>query len=182
MTVASVAAARRHFSIWSSMAALRLCAASVSPSDSSRPFSRVTSLLQRGVGERPLHHQQKIVALERLLQIIECAVAHGQHRAFHRSERGEKDDGQAGMRLVQPREDLFARHPRHAHVQQDQVGRLGKSIRQALRRIDEFRRRCTPGNRSIRWMFSPSAASSSMTKMRLIAMFLRQTNDTAGRA
>ena len=98
-------------------------------------FQPVDLLLQVGVGERPLHHQQKIFPLERLLQVIECAVAHGQHRALHRSERREKNDGQAGMRLVQPREDLLARHPRHPHVQQHQVGRLRERVRQALDRI-----------------------------------------------
>ena len=134
MTVASVAAARRHFSICSSMAGLRLCGCVGLAQRLQPAFQRLDLVLQRGVGERPLHHQQQILALERLLQVVECAVAHGQHRALHRAEGGEKDDGQAGMRLVQPREDLFARHPGHPHVQQHQVGRIRQSLGQALRR------------------------------------------------
>ena len=182
ITVASVAAARRHFSIWSSMAGLRLWAASASPRASSRPFSSSTSLLQLGVGERPLHHQQQVLALEGLLQVIEGAVAHGQHRALHRTEGGEEDDGQSGMGLMQPGKDLFARHARHAHVQQHQVGRVGQAFGQALCRVDENRDTAMPGARSMRWMFSPSAASSSMTRMRLTRSFLRQTSGRAGRA
>ena len=43
-------------------------------------------VLKTGVGEGPLHHQQQILALEGLLQVVEGAIAHRQHRALHRAE------------------------------------------------------------------------------------------------
>jgi hypothetical protein len=39
------------------------------------------------------------------------------------------------MRLMEPREDLLARHPWHPHIQQHQVWGLGERIRQGLERI-----------------------------------------------
>jgi hypothetical protein len=98
-------------------------------------FQPLHFLRQFGVRERPLHQKQKIFPPKRFLQVIECAVAHGEHSALDRSEGGENDDGHAGMRLVQPRKDLLARHCRHAHVQQHQVGGMSEGIRQALNRI-----------------------------------------------
>ncbi len=41
------------------------------------------------------------------------------------------------MGLVQPGKDLFARHSRHAHVQQQQVGRVGQTFGQPLGRVHE---------------------------------------------
>ncbi len=82
ITVASVGAARRHFSIWSSIAGLRVCAASASPRP--QPSLQLLHLVLRLEREKsPLHHQQQILALEGLLQVVEGAVAHGQYRALH---------------------------------------------------------------------------------------------------
>jgi hypothetical protein len=96
---------------------------------------RLHLLLQRGLGQGALDHQQQVVPFERLLQVIECAVAHGEHRAFHRPEGREKDDAQFGVGLAQPPENLLARHPRHTHVEQHQVRRFRQGRFQALERV-----------------------------------------------
>jgi hypothetical protein len=141
ITVASVAAALRHLFIWSSMAGLRLWAASGLSESLQTAFQRLDFPLQLGVRQRPLDNQQQIFALEGLLQVVEGAVAHGQYRALHRPEGGEEDDGKSGMRFVQPRKDFFSRHPRHAHIQQHQIRRVGQAFGQSLGRIHEDRNR-----------------------------------------
>ena len=48
------------------------------------------------------------------------------------------------MRLVQPRKDLFARHARHAHIEQHQVRRVGQALGKPLHRVYKD---CTPASR-----------------------------------
>src|ERR1035438_1222157 len=93
------------------------------------------NMLQLDVRERALDCQQKVFPAKGFLQVIERAAAHGQHRALDRSEGSQKNDGQAGMRMVEAREDLLAGHAGHSHVQQQQVGGPGKRIGEALERI-----------------------------------------------
>ena len=119
------------------MAGLRLCAASGSPRASRRSFSACDFPFQLGVGKRSLHYQQQFFALEGLLQIIERAIAHRQHGAFHRPEGGEEYDGKSRMRFMQPRKNLFSRHAGHAHIQQNQVGRVDEAFCECFRGVNE---------------------------------------------
>jgi hypothetical protein len=41
------------------------------------------------------------------------------------------------MRFVQSRKELFPRHPGHAYIQKDQVGRVGQAFGQSFCRVNE---------------------------------------------
>jgi hypothetical protein len=105
------------------------------------PFELCDLLFERSVGKGSLGDQQKMFALKRFLQIVECAIAHCEHSLLHRSVGGQKLDRQIAMGLTHARKRLLARHPRHLQIQERKVRRAGQRFCKAFYRIDKFRHR-----------------------------------------
>ena len=87
--------------------------------------------------QRPLYNQKQIFALEGLLEEVECAVAHGKHSALDGPKRRQEDDGECGISFVKASKDLFSRHSRHPHIQQDKVRRVRQALGESLFRVRE---------------------------------------------
>ena len=94
-------------------------------------------LLQFVLRQPPFHGQQKILPLERLLQIVECAVSHRDYRAFNGAESRQENHANVRVSFMQPRENLLARHLWHLYIEQQQVGRLTQRLLKAQFRVSE---------------------------------------------
>jgi len=82
---------------------------------------REFSLKTRGV-QRLLHHEQYLVVVEGLHQVVECPPFHRVHGPFHRTEGGHQDDRDFGVVLRHVREHFKPGLMRHSNVQQQEVG------------------------------------------------------------
>ena len=81
-------------------------------------------LQQLAAFERVSHHDHHFVVLERLGDVVERAALHGRNRRFDRGERGDHDDRQFLVDLLELLERRDAVHAREHHV--DDGGVEGK--------------------------------------------------------
>ena len=73
----------------------------------------------------PAQHQQQLVLLQRLREVVERALAHGVDGAVDGAVRGHEDHALARLGLLQLREQLDAVEVRHLEVGQHDVEGLG---------------------------------------------------------
>ena len=79
-----------------------------------------------------LEHEQEIVVLEGLLDVVEGADLHGRDGRLDRAVGGDDDDGRQRVDPLDPPQDLDPVHPRHEEVEQDDVEGLGRELLERL--------------------------------------------------
>ena len=77
-------------------------------------------------------HEQELVVLERLLDVVEGADLHGRDGRLDRAVGRDDDDRDQGIDPLDPPQDLDAVHPRHEKVEEDDVEGLGGEFLQRL--------------------------------------------------
>ncbi len=97
-----------------------------------------------GVFQQSGHHDQQLVAIERLEQVVVGPFFHGRHGVLHAAVSGDQDEGQLRPLAMDPPQQLYAVCVRHDQIGNHQVNRGSGPIPAGPhRRILRLR----PGNR-----------------------------------
>jgi hypothetical protein len=79
--------------------------------------------VQLTVTQGAFHRHRELVHRKVLRQVVERPFLDGGDRRFDRRERRDHDDGQTGIDVVRPTQQLHAIHGRHLEVGEQEIGR-----------------------------------------------------------